>query len=124
MAAQRHPFPSDGGAGAARVGAGGSFGHVRTLRARPKASLAYASNTVRARGGEAAEDMSSRWRTNLFVGGVVALSGVRRWVPAFAGTTVGRRARRDDGWPGDLQGTKKRRRPRGRLKHFNMQGSL
>src|SRR6201991_1095208 len=102
MAAQRHPCPSDGGAGAARVAADGSFGHVTVLRARPKASLAYASESVRAHGGEAAEDMSSRQRTNLFVGDAFALSGARRWVPACAGTTVGCEAlgpcfRGDDG---------------------------
>src|ERR1700754_1918668 len=88
MAAQRHPCPSDGGAGAARVGAGGSFGHVTAPRAMPKASQPYASENVRAHGGEAAEDMSSRQRTNLFVGDGAARSGVRRWVPACAGTTV------------------------------------
>src|ERR1700743_3533565 len=89
MAAQRHPFPSDGGAGAARVGAGGSSGHVTAPRAMPKASQPYASENVRAHGGEAAGDMSSRQRTNLFVGDAVAPSDTRRWVPAFAGTTVG-----------------------------------
>src|ERR1700754_3225420 len=68
MAAQRHPCPSDGGAGAARVGAGGSFGHVTASRAMPKASPPYASDHVRAHGGEAAEDMSSRQRTILFAG--------------------------------------------------------
>src|SRR6201989_916188 len=88
MAAQRHPCPSDGGAGAARVGADGSSGHVTALRAMPKASPAYVSENVRAHGGEVAEDMSSRQRTNLF----------RRW----RGGTFGRPAlgpcfRRDDG---------------------------
>src|ERR1700754_1177305 len=104
MAAQRHPCPSDGGAGAARVGAGGSFGHATAPRAMPKASPAYVSNAVRAHGGEAAEDMSSRKRTNLFrrrrarTFGRQALGpcvrrddgeGVGRWVLALAGTTGG-----------------------------------
>src|ERR1700743_1165330 len=76
MAAQRHPFPSDGGAGAARVGAGGSSGHVTAPRAMPKASPPYASEYVRAHvanetvsapGDEAAEDMRSRQRTIAFM---------------------------------------------------------
>src|ERR1700750_542632 len=51
---KRHPCPSDGGAGAARVGADGSFGHVTAPRAMPKASPPYASESVRAQSGKAA----------------------------------------------------------------------
>src|SRR6201989_1159979 len=87
MAAQRHPFPSDGGAGAARVGAGGSSGHVTAPRAMPKASPPYASENVRALGGEAAEDMSSRQRTNLFR---------RRRSGTFGRQALGPCFRRDD----------------------------
>ena len=64
---KRHPCPSDGGAGAARVGAGGSFGHVTEPRAMPKASQPYASESVRAHGGEAAGNKSSRLARYLFL---------------------------------------------------------